>query len=405
MTDPASQRTLPRMVAAAVARYGARPAIEDGDVRLTFAVLTPRAGRACSAHSSPQACAGDRVAIWGAERRRVGDRGSRIQTIGAILVPISTQTRRRDRLRAPEERARLLCTGAVFIDSDYVGMLGGPRLPAPRAVRDGARQRRRARRFGATSSPGRGAARVGGARARRRRGPHEVADMLSPSGRRESPRRLLRAQPEPRAFEVWSGWVGLREGDRYLVVSPFFHSFGYKAGWLSAIMRGADDLPASRVRREAVLERIERERDHGAAGSADDLPVAARVPTWRDYDLSSLRLAVTGAAAVPVELVHQMHDELGFETVLTAYGLTESCGVVSICEPGDDPETIATTSGKAIPGTEVRCVDPDGKEVPRGQPGEIWVRGYNVMRGYFDADEQTREAIDAEGWLHTATSA
>jgi len=118
-------------------------------------------------------------------------------------------------------------------------------------------------------------------------------------------------------------------------------------------------------------------------------------------DLSSLRLAVTGAAAIPVELVHQMRDELGFETVLTAYGLTESTGVVSVCDPNDDAETIATTSGRAIPGTEVRCVDPDGKEVPRGQAGEIWVRGYNVMRGYFDAEEQTREAIDAEGWLHT----
>jgi len=125
------------------------------------------------------------------------------------------------------------------------------------------------------------------------------------------------------------------------------------------------------------------------------------VPGRERYDLSSLRLAVTGAAAIPVELIHRMKDELGFETVLTAYGLTESCGTVTMCAPDDDAETIATTSGRAIPGVEVRCVDPDGKEVPRGEPGEIVVRGYNVMRGYFDADEQTAEAIDARGWLHT----
>jgi acyl-CoA synthetase (AMP-forming)/AMP-acid ligase II len=96
-----------------------------------------------------------------------------------------------------------------------------------------------------------------------------------------------------------------------------------------------------------------------------------------------------------------MRSELGFESVLTAYGLTESCGVVSTCLPGDDAETIATSSGRPIPDTEVRCVDADGKELPRGTPGEIVVRGYNVMRGYFEDPGETAKAIDPEGWLHT----
>jgi acyl-CoA synthetase (AMP-forming)/AMP-acid ligase II len=87
--------------------------------------------------------------------------------------------------------------------------------------------------------------------------------------------------------------------------------------------------------------------------------------------------------------------------VITAYGLTETCGVVSMCEPNDDAETIATTSGRALPDTEVRCVDEKGAEVPRGSPGEIVVRGYNVMRGYFEDAAETAKAIDAEGWLHT----
>ena len=72
-----------------------------------------------------------------------------------------------------------------------------------------------------------------------------------------------------------------------------------------------------------------------------------------------------------------------------------------MCRPEDDPETIATTSGRAIPDVEVRCVDRAGTEVPRGTPGEIVVRGYNVMRGYFDDPAATAEAIDADGWLHT----
>ena len=87
--------------------------------------------------------------------------------------------------------------------------------------------------------------------------------------------------------------------------------------------------------------------------------------------------------------------------MITAYGLTESSGTVTMCRPSDDAETIATTSGRAIPGVEVRCVGEDGRELPRGEPGEVLVRGYNVMRGYLDDPEETAKAIDAEGWLHT----
>src|SRR5436305_431723 len=96
-----------------------------------------------------------------------------------------------------------------------------------------------------------------------------------------------------------------------------------------------------------------------------------------------------------------MRDVLGFETVITGYGLTEACGIATMCRHGDDAETIATTSGRAIPGVEVQVVDDDGKEVARGDAGEIIVRGYNVMLGYFDEPAETKATIDGDGWLHT----
>jgi acyl-CoA synthetase (AMP-forming)/AMP-acid ligase II len=110
---------------------------------------------------------------------------------------------------------------------------------------------------------------------------------------------------------------------------------------------------------------------------------------------------VTGAAPTPVELIYRMRDELGLETILTAYGLTECCGTATCCRPEDDAETIATTSGRAIEDVEVRCVDEAGREVARGEPGEVVVRGYNVMRGYFEDPDATAKTIDAHGWLHT----
>ena len=84
---------------------------------------------------------------------------------------------------------------------------------------------------------------------------------------------------------------------------------------------------------------------------------SSTTPSRDEHDLSSLRLAVTGAAAIPVELVQRMRDELTFETIITGYGLTEACGIATMCRHDDDPETIATTSGRAIPGIEVRVVD------------------------------------------------
>ncbi|MBZ9641270.1 AMP-binding protein, partial [Streptomyces sp. PSKA30] len=104
---------------------------------------------------------------------------------------------------------------------------------------------------------------------------------------------------------------------------------------------------------------------------------------------------VTGAAVVPLRLVERLRGELGVETVLTAYGLSEASGIVTMCRRGDDPTVIASTSGRAIPGTEVRV------DAPLGTPGEVLVRGFNVMRGYFEDPAATAEVLTPDGWLRT----
>jgi len=195
--------------------------------------------------------------------------------------------------------------------------------------------------------------------------------------------------------------VGLCALDRYLVVVPFFHSFGYKAGWLSALMMGATVYPQPVFDVGEVLEAIAKHAITMLPGPPALYQTILARPDLERFDLSSLRLAVTGAASIPVELIHKMRDVLGFETVVTAYGLTESTGIATICRRDDDAELVAHTSGRAFPGLEVRVVDDDRHEVPRGEPGEILVRGYSVMKGYFDEPERTREAIDEDGWLHT----
>jgi acyl-CoA synthetase (AMP-forming)/AMP-acid ligase II len=123
-------------------------------------------------------------------------------------------------------------------------------------------------------------------------------------------------------------------------------------------------------------------------------------PDYGTFDLSSLRVAMLGAAVVPVPLIEELRSSLGM-TVVTGYGLTEASGLVTMCNHDDPPETIAHTVGRPLPGVEVRIVDDAGLEQEAGQPGEVMVTGYNIMRGYLDDPEQTAAAIGPGPWLHT----
>ncbi|HEX7095939.1 MAG TPA: AMP-binding protein, partial [Acidimicrobiales bacterium] len=204
-----------------------------------------------------------------------------------------------------------------------------------------------------------------------------------------------------RTYDTWAEVVGLRAGDRFLVVWPYMHSAGLHSGILACVMRGACNIPHAVFDVPSLMRRVVEERISVLPGPPTVFQSILNHPDLASFDLSSLRLAITGAAVVPVELVKQMRDRLGFETIITGYGLTECSGTATMCRHDDDPETIATPSGRAIPDIEVKVVDQDGNEVPRGEPGEILIRGYNVMRGYLEDPEQTAEAIDADGWLHS----
>ena len=204
-----------------------------------------------------------------------------------------------------------------------------------------------------------------------------------------------------RAYRNWASVIGLRHGDRYLIVNPFFHSFGLNAGILACLMTGATMIPHPVFDVPSVMARIPAERVSVLPGPPAIYQTILNHPDLDTFDMSTLRLAVTGAAPVPVPMIEAMRDRLGFEVVVTGYGLTEASGIATMCRHDDPPETISATSGRAIDDVEVRVVGPGGDELPRGEPGEIVVRGYNVMDGYLDDPEATAAAVDADGWLHT----
>jgi acyl-CoA synthetase (AMP-forming)/AMP-acid ligase II len=203
-----------------------------------------------------------------------------------------------------------------------------------------------------------------------------------------------------RAYLDWCDWADLRAGDRYLIVNPFFHIFGYKAGVLACLMRGATIFPLAVFEPETVCALVEREGITVLPGAPTLYQSLLDSPARAGHDLSTLRLAVTGAADIPVELIRRIREELPFERILTGYGLTEA-GTVTGSRPDDDFEHIASTVGVPWPGFEVRTVDAEGRPTPAGEPGEVTVRGDTVMRGYLDDPAATAAAVDADGFLHT----
>jgi acyl-CoA synthetase (AMP-forming)/AMP-acid ligase II len=416
--------TIPGLVEDAAARFGEAEAIVDVHgpggtiVRLTFDQLADEVASATRAIVANGIDRGDRVAIWAPNCAEWVVAALGAVGAGALLVPLNTRFKGAEAAYILRQSgARLLFTVDGFLGNHYPAMLDeavadGDRVPDLERVvilrtGDGGTDRRTAkgdpvvawdvfRQEGGSCSADVAAGRTASITS------GDLSDLVFTSGTTGRPKGAMTTHGQTlRTFATWSEVVGLRQGDRYLIVNPFFHTFGYKAGILACLMTGATMVPEPVFDVDRVVDRIETEHISVLPGPPTIFQSILDHPDRKGFDLSSLRLVVTGAALVPVELVTGLWSDLGIETVLTAYGLTEATGTVTMCRRGDSAEVIAGTSGRAIPDVEVRIVDAEGAEVPRGEAGEIVVRGYNVMRGYFNDPEATDEAIDRQGWLHT----
>ncbi|WP_334144680.1 FadD3 family acyl-CoA ligase [Rhabdothermincola sp.] len=396
--------SVPLVLERAAARFAGREALVDGDLRLTFEGLLEQADQAARALLASGIQPGERVAIWAPNRAEWAIAALGTYRAGGVVVPLNTRFKGHEAAYILQRSgARLLFTVTDFLDTDYVELLRDHELPAlgetivmGGAVPGGC--------SGWQSFLGRGEAidRSQVAERVRALGSDDVCDILFTSGTTGRPKgAMLTHGASIRAYDSWASVVGLREGDRYLIVNPFFHAFGLKAGILACLLKGATIIPHPVFDVPSLMRRVAQERVTMLPGPPAIYQTILDHPDLASYDLSTLRLAVTGAATVPVEMIRRMRDELTFTTIVTGYGLTEATGIATMCRHDDDPETIAHTAGRPIPGVEVKLVDERGRSVPIGEPGEVLVRGYNVMKGYLDDPEATAAAIDPDGWLRT----
>jgi acyl-CoA synthetase (AMP-forming)/AMP-acid ligase II len=376
---------------------------------MTYSELLDRVNKLAAALISEGVQQGDRIAIWAPNCWEWIVALLGLQSAGAVLVPLNTRYKgleAADILR--RSHARMLFTVEGFLGNEYVSMLRAtegdlPNLQRIVLLRDaglGPEQTCTLDEFIAEHADTADQSAVT-ARVAQISG-EDLSDLLFTSGTTGQPKGVMLSHAQTlRAFGDWAQIVGLQESDRYLVINPFFHAFGYKAGIISSLISGATLVPVSVFDLDVVLDLIESESISVLPGPPTIYQGLLNHPGFDPKRTTSLRLAVTGAAVVPVELVEQMRDTLGFATVVTAYGMTEASGIATTCRREDAAELIASTSGRAYPGVEVRVVDEAGAELPASEPGEVLVRGYNVMSGYFEDPAKTAETIDSDGWFHT----
>ena len=193
------------------------------------------------------------------------------------------------------------------------------------------------------------------------------------------------------------------EEDKIAIPVPFYHCFGMVMGNLAATSHGAAMIiPAPAFDPALTLEAVQNERCTSLYGVPTMFIAELAVPSFDEYDLTSLRTGIMAGSPCPVEVMKQVIDRMGMSEVSICYGMTETSPVSTQTRVDDSIERRVATVGRAGPHIEVKVIDPaTGRAVPRGTPGELCTRGYSVMLGYWRQPDKTAEVIDAARWMHT----
>ncbi len=401
----ANMTTIPSVVRAAAQHYPAVEAVVDGSSRPTFADVAVSVEVIERALMASGIAPGDRVSIWAPNGLDWILTSFAVYGVGAILVPVNTRYKGEEAaglLRAAE--VKMLFTVTDFLGVDYVDLLDGLdgldaidetvvlSGPVPEGSTSWATFLERAERVDPEDAVARESAVT----------PDDPSDIIFTSGTTGLPKgAVLRHGASVETYLQWTKGMGLTAGDRMLVIYPFFHTSGLKSGVLAGFIRGVTLIPHAVFEVQSVVDLIAVERITVLPGPPSIFQSILGHPDFGSFPLDTLRLSVTGAAFVPVELIARIKSDLGLDSVITAYGLTETHGTATICEQSDTIETIATTVGHPLAGLTLRIVDDDGKDQAVGGLGEVLIKGFNVMSEYFNAPEATAEALDPAGWLRT----
>ncbi|ESY25925.1 MULTISPECIES: AMP-binding protein [unclassified Mesorhizobium] len=419
---PLLDKTIPQLFSDTVGRYATQDAavFVGQDKRFTWSELSDTVDTLAAGFLALGLEKGDRVGIWSPNRWEWLVTQFATARIGLILVNINPAYRLTELEYALNKvSCKALVTAASFKTSDYLGMietlapelakatpgkLKAQKLPTLKIVI----------RMGDDNSPGM----------------FNFADVLSMAGRDEhdSLDRISEGLKPGEAINIQftSGTTGAPKGatlthtnivnngnfvtaaikltvdDRLCIPVPLYHCFGMSMGTMGCVSKGATMVfPGEGFDAGATLKALAQERCTGLYGVPTMFVAMLDHADFASFDLSSLRTGIMAGSPCPIEVMKKVVSLMHMEEVTIAYGMTET-SPVSFQSSVDDPlEKRVSTVGRIHPHVEVKAIDAEGATVAISAPGELCTRGYSVMKGYWDDAEKTREAIDADGWMHT----
>jgi fatty-acyl-CoA synthase len=394
--------------------------VYDQDIRLTFAELHEETSRLAAGFIALDLPPGARIGIWSPNRIEWVLTQYAVAKAGLILVNINPAYRLAElEFALNKVECRALVTADRFKTTDYIGML---RALAPELNHcdPGALRAERLPHLttlihmASTEEPGFYAfdiVRTLGGPAEYARlnelaallQPADPANILFTSGTTGLPKAatLTHRSTLNNAFFVGL-MMGVIEGDRFCRPLPLYHVGGMVLGSVLGIVHGVTVIYLGEAfDPQVALETLQNERCTLFVGVPTMFVAILNHPAFTQYDLTNLRLGFIVGAPCPAELMRRIISKMPIRDVMIGYGMTEASGGVSQTSPGDTLERRVETVGRAHPYTEIKIVDPEGRMVPRGTQGQICVRGYMVMQGYWNDEPATREAINEASWLHS----
>jgi fatty-acyl-CoA synthase len=421
-TPPLLDETIPAAFARTVARHGSREGavfIEHG-TRWTYAELARQVDLLAAGLHRLGLRKGDRVGIWSPNRPEWVLTQFATARLGLIMVNINPAYRLAElEFALVKVGCKALVTAASFKSSDYLGMLKtlapemadcapgalkAKKLPELRIViRTGEEKTPDAYNFAdvAVMADGASLAALDGITAALK--PDEPINIQFTSGTTGSPKgaTLTHRNILNNAAFVTDA-MHFTEEDRLAIPVPLYHCFGMVMGTLGCVTKGATMVfPSEGFEPGATLKAIAQERCTAVYGVPTMFVAELDHPDFKSYDLSSLRTGIMAGSPCPIEVMKRVVSSMHMDEVTIAYGMTET-SPVSFQSSTDDPiEKRVSTVGRILPHLEVKIIDENGATVPVGERGELCTRGYSVMKGYWNDEERTREAIDADGWMHT----
>ncbi len=190
--------------------------------------------------------------------------------------------------------------------------------------------------------------------------------------------------------------------DRVCIPVPFFHCFGCVLGTLNTVTHEGTMVPVENFDPELVLQAVHEEQCTALLGVPTMFIAELDHPDFEEYDTSALRTGIMAGSPCPIEVMKNVVNVMGADEITIAYGQTESSPVITQTRTDDPIELRVSSVGRVLPDVEVRIVDVDsGEDCEPGEQGELWTRGYLVMKGYYKMEDKTREVIDEDDWLHT----